>query len=165
MDFEAKHFAALRLMPPPILRAELARKAPRLNEVVRLAREFAVNKEAMARSYVEYNRSDIAIVRIKDGKVLNAIRSRDFPRIEPASGYAVPFDSAWHEAAELPGVPSPITTCEPDTWIPHGTCRSIEVRTEQVLIQASGYSMVLLHAEMSDAEDEVDSRGHHRNSL
>ena len=165
MEFEANHFAALLLMPPPILRAELARKAPSLNEVVRLAREFGVSKEAMARSYVEYNRSDLAIVRIKDGKVLNAIRSRDFPRIEPGSGYAVPSDSAWHDTKGLPGLPSPITICEPGTWIPHGACGSIEVLTEQVLIQASGYSMVLLNAEMSDADDEVDSRGHHRNSL
>jgi Zn-dependent peptidase ImmA (M78 family) len=47
MEFEANQFAAMLLMPPPILRAELARKVLSLDEVVRLARDFAVSREAI----------------------------------------------------------------------------------------------------------------------
>lgn len=159
MEFEANQFAALLLMPPPILRAELARKAPSLDEVVRLARNFAVSKEAMARSYVEYSREDIAIVRARNGKVLNAIRSRDFPRIEPGSGDPVPPDSVWHDARQVSGVPSSIGACEPDTWFSHSDCRTIEGLTEQVLHQAGGYAMILLHAELRDEDDHDGERG------
>ncbi len=159
MEFEANQFAALLLMPPPILRAELARKAPSLDQVVRLASEFAVSKEAMARSYVEYSRCDIAIVRIRNGKVLSAIRSRDFPRIEPGSGDAVPTDSSWHDIRQVPGVPSSISACEPDTWFSLSDCRSIDALTEQVLHQAGGYAMILLHVEMRDEDDHDGERG------
>lgn len=158
MEFEANQFAALLLMPPPILRAELASKVPSLDEIVRLARAFAVSKEAMSRSYVEYSRSDLAIVRTRNGKVLNAIRSRDFPRIEPGPGDAVPSESAWHHARQVPGVPSSIGACEPDTWFSHSDCRSIEALSEQVLHQAGGYAMILLHAEMRDEDDHDSER-------
>ena len=158
MEFEANQFAALLLMPPPILRAELARKAPSLDQVVRLASEFAVSKEAMARSYVEYSRCDIAIVRIRNGKVLSAIRSRDFPRIEPGSGDAVPTDSSWHDIRQVPGVPSSICACETDTWFSHSDCRTIEGLTEQVLHQAGGYAMILLHVEMRNEDDHDGER-------
>lgn len=158
MEFEANQFAALLLMPPPLLRAELARKAPSLDEVIRLARDFAVSKEAMARSYVEYNHSDIAIVRTRDGKVLNVIRSRDFPQIEPGTGDAVPSDSVWHDPRQVSGVPSPICPCEPDTWFAYSDRRSIEALTEQVLHQAGGYAMMLLHAEMRDEDDHDSER-------
>ena len=158
MEFEANQFAALLLMPPPILRAELARKAPSLDEVARLARHFAVSKEAMARSYVEYSRCDIAIVRIRNGKVLSAIRSRDFPRIEPGSGDAVPTDSSWHDIRQVPGVPSSICACETDTWFSHSDCRTIEGLTEQVLHQAGGYAMILLHVEMRNEDDHDGER-------
>ncbi len=155
-EFEANQFAAMLLMPPPILRTELGRKALSLDEVIRLARNFAVSKEAMVRSYVEYNRCDIAIVRTRNGKVLNAIGSRDFPRIEPSTGDAVPTDPVWHDPRQVPGVPSPISACEPDTWFAYYDCRSIEALTEQVLHQAGGYAMILLHAEMRD-EDSHDT--------
>jgi Zn-dependent peptidase ImmA (M78 family) len=158
MEFEANQFAALLLMPPPILRAELAGKVPSLDEIIRLARAFAVSKEAMARSYVEYSRCDIAIVRIRNGKVLNAIRSRDFPRIEPGPGDAVPSDSAWHDTRQVPGVPPPISACEPDTSFSHSDCRSIDALTEQVLHQAGDYAMILLHAEIRDEDDHDGER-------
>jgi IrrE N-terminal-like domain len=158
MEFEANQFAAMLLMLPPILRAELACKNPSLDEVIRLARDFAVSKEAMARSYAEYSRSDIAIVRTRNGKILNAIRSRDFPRIEPSPGDAVPTDSVWHNSRQVPGVPSPISPCEPDTWFAYSDSRLIEALTEQVLHQAGGYAMIFLHAEMRDEDDHDGER-------
>jgi Zn-dependent peptidase ImmA (M78 family) len=160
MEFEANQFAAMLLMPPPILRAELARNSPSLDEVVRLARDFAVSKEAMARSYVDYNRSDIAIVRTRNDKVLNAIRSRDFPRIEPGTGDTVPTDSVWHDPMQVPGVPSLISPCEPDTWFAYSDSRSIEALTEQVLHQAGGFAMILLHAELRDEDDHDSERSY-----
>jgi hypothetical protein len=112
----------------------------------------------LARSYVDYNRSDIAIVRTRNGKVLNAIRSRDFPRIEPGTGDAVPTDSVWHDSRQVPGVPSPISPCEPDPWFAYSDSRLIEALTEQVLHQAGGYAMILLHADMRDDEDHDSER-------
>ena len=154
MEFEANRFAALMLMPPPMLRPELARKAPSMAEVIRLAAEFEVSKEAMARSYVEYNRNDIAIVRVMDGNVLTSIRSKDIPWIEPRSGEPVPPDSHWHDISQIPGTLTPITSCEPDVWFAHKDCHKVHSLTEQVLVQAGGHSMILLHAELRDEDDD-----------
>ncbi len=154
MEYEANRFAALLLMPPPMLRTELARKAPSLGEVIRLAAEFAVSKEAMARSYVEYNRNDIAIARVRNGAILASIRSKDFPWIEPKSGEPVPPESLWHDISQIPGTLTQITNCEPDVWFAHKDCHKVQSLTEQVLVQAGGHSMILLQAELRDEDDD-----------
>lgn len=157
MEIEANRFSALLLMPPPVLRAELGHKAPSLDEVVRLALEFGVSKEAMARAYAEYNRAVIAIVRVHQGKLLAPFRSGSCPWIAPSVGDLVPHESAWHDGPRLQGTLSRATKCDPDMWFDERTCRSIDALTEQILIQAGDYSMIMLTLEMRDDEDDAGS--------
>jgi Zn-dependent peptidase ImmA (M78 family) len=98
MEAEANRFAALLLMPLPILRHELRRgRLPDLTERVRLARLFDVSKEAMARSYAEHHHEPVAVVIVRDGKVLRSYRkATSFPWIDAGSGSPVPAASTYH---------------------------------------------------------------------
>ena len=53
IEAEANRFAAALLMPPRAVRQAMTARHPDLAEVLRLAREFGVSKEAMARGYIE----------------------------------------------------------------------------------------------------------------
>ena len=43
--------------------------------------------------------------------------------------------------------------CDPESWLAERDCERTELLLEQVLGQASGYAMVLLHAELSELGD------------
>ena len=44
--------------------------------------------------------------------------------------------------------------CEPELWLSERDARTVDITTEQVLGQMNGFSLILLHAEMKDEEDE-----------
>jgi hypothetical protein len=61
----------LLLVPPPKFRKEAnATKDPDLQEIVRLARRYAVSKEVAGRAYVDYHEDPVAFVVTHNGKVL-----------------------------------------------------------------------------------------------
>ncbi len=76
MEVQANRFASLLLMPPPILRKALkACSDPDLQHIPKLARDFEVSKEAMARAYAEYHDESVAIIVIHHGKILRSYRN------------------------------------------------------------------------------------------
>ena len=155
MEAEANRFAALLLMPPPILRAELRKiRSPEVSDIVRLASLFGVSKDAMARAYVDNSRQALAIIVIRNGRLLRLCRNdRQFPWIDVALGMPVPQRSAYLDGIRNPGDVSPIEDCEPEVWLSSTSARKVEVMTEQVLEQKSGFALLMLHAEMSNGDD------------
>lgn len=106
----------------------------------------------MARSYVDAHRETLALLIVKDGRLVQAHRPDDFPWISPRIGEAVPTDSNANEHSLLPGQASQLEECEPETWLGSGAARKVELLSEQVLAQSDGWAMILLHAEGVDTD-------------
>lgn len=152
MEAEANRFAALLLMPVPLLRSELSRSRwPQVDDIVRLAKLFAVSKDAMARAYVDASREAVAIVVIKDATVLRHYRKDgNFPWIEVSPGMPVPAESIYHDGVRYAGEVSQTEDCPAEVWLGGSAARKIDNLTEQVLEQQNGYALLMLHAELRD---------------
>ena len=160
MEAEANRFAALLLIPPPVLRAELkAIRRPDVSDVARLAKVFDVSKDAMAQAYADYTREAVAIVVIRSGYVLRAYRNdANFPALAVWRGQPVPAGFL-AETIFQPGQISAVEECEPGLWVREPEDRTVETLTEQVLGQKQGYSLVMLVAELVDEEEFETRRG------
>lgn len=155
MEAEANRFAAQILMPPPLLRIEIGKeRAPEIESILRLARHFDVSREAMARTYVEAHREALAVVIMRNGKVLRSYRSKHFPWITASGGQPTSVGSIWHRAPPMVGEITDVEKCATEAWIGERDDRNIEMLTEQVLTQRDGFSMILLHAHLRDDEEE-----------
>ena len=156
IEAEANHFAALLLMPPPVLRARLRQiYRPDVADLVRLARKFDVSKDALARAYAEYSREAVAIVVIRDSRILRIYRSvRNFPWIDVSPGQSVPVGSSHHSGPRSSGHISPAQECEPTLWLSEADARKVETLTEQVLRQQDGFALLMLYAEMVDEDSD-----------
>jgi hypothetical protein len=154
-EAEANRFAALLLMPPPVLRAELQRiRRPDVTDIVRLAELFDVSKDALARAYAEYTREAVAIIVIRDGRICRSYRNeRNFPWLAISRGQSVPAGSVYHEAG-MRTAASSVEECEADLWLGEGDVRKVASMTEQVLHQQNGFALLMLQAELRDEEDE-----------
>jgi hypothetical protein len=159
MEAEANRFAALLLMPPPALRAELQRiRRPDVTDIVRLAKLFDVSKEAMARAYAEYSREAVAIVVIRNARVVRFHRNvRNFPFICVVPGGAVPTGSIYHAARLRPGEASSCEECDPGSWIGERGERNVTSLAEQVLAQSNGFALLMLLAETVDEVEDKDA--------
>lgn len=151
IEAEANRFASALLMPPRRLRSEMGR-APDLQDIIALAGQFGVSREAMARAYVEASREPIAVVILHRQTVKRVYRNSDFPWIDVRIGQQVPSCSV-ASAVRPPASMSELEECDPATWLSERDCRRTEMLLEQVMGQANEFSMVLLHAELSDPDD------------
>lgn len=156
MEIEANQFAAMLLMPPPMLRLQLRQLVqPSLPDLVRLAQVFDVSKEAMARSFVDYARQSLAVIVVRNGAVLWVYRnSRTFPWLDIKRGDPVPVDSVWHQRVLNPGDCTDLEECEAMTWLSSNEARKIEALTEQALGQRNGFGLIMLYAELRDEEGD-----------
>lgn len=157
MEAEANRFAAMLLMPPPVLRGELRQiYRPDVADLIRLARTFDVSKDALARAYAEYSREAVAIVVIRNDRILRIYRSaRNFPWIDASPGQSVPEGSIYHSEPRSPGRISAAEECEPVLWLGEADARKVECLTEQVLGQENGFALLMLHAEMADEDTDT----------
>ena len=157
MEAQANQFAALLLMPPHVLRSELAKAGiPDLAKFAKLADLFEVSKQALARQYVTYPREAIAIVQVREGKVIRSYRDpKKFPWIDVARNQQVPMGSRYHEAGPRPGSISDSVECQPELWLSADGARKVGAMTEQLLWQQNGYALIMLHADMIDDEDDT----------
>ena len=147
----ANRFAGQLLMPPTKLRRMMTAREPSLVEIVSLAEEFGVSKEAMARGFVEASRHMLAVIVTRHARFERVYRQPDvFPWIEPGRGAQVPFDSIAADNPPAAKAISEIAECDPDVWLPEYAARSVEALTEQVMSQAQGYAMVLLNADLGE---------------
>ena len=160
MEFEANQFAALLLMPPPLLRSELAKGGlPNLAKFVALAKLFDVSKQALAWQYVAYHHEAVAIVQTQHGRILDIYRKPGkFPWIESTRSQEAPRESMVHDTGGAPGTTSEIVDCIPELWLSADAARTVDSMTEQVLNQSDGFALVMLHAELRDEEDSARVR-------
>ena len=150
IEAEANRFAAELLMPASKLRPRFKSSEPDLSDVVRLANEFAVSKEAMVRRYVEAHPATAAVVILQRDRVQAIYRPDDFPWIDVNIGQTVPADSIARSHGLDPGTITELEECDPETWLGDYATKSVEVLCEQVLAQRQDYSTVLLHAELAE---------------
>jgi hypothetical protein len=155
-EAEANRFAALLLMPPPVLRAELQKiRRPDVADLVRLAKLFDVSKDALAQAYTGYSREAVAVIVIRDGRVARFYRNeRNFPWIGVARGQSVPAKSLYHAAVRPGATAAPAEECEADLWLGEAAARKVTSMTEQILHQQNGFALLMLHAELVDEDDE-----------
>lgn len=164
IEAEANRFAALLLMPPPLLRHELQQiRRPDVADIVRLAQLFDVSKDALARAYVDYSREAVAIVVIRHGVVARAYRNpKHFPWLAVSRGALVPGESVFHTGATPPADGSVVEQCQTDLWLGEADARKVESLTEQVLHQQNGYALLMLHADLRDEEEQDQPHSSHR---
>ena len=156
MEAEANRFAALLLMPPPLLRARLRlARRPRLEQLVDMAETFDVSRDAMARAYTEHHDEPVAVLICQHGKVLRTYRSSSMPWLAVRAGGRVSRRSSDSGAAlEIGSITEPVEA-DPDDWFEGHAARKVAGLTEQTLIQRDGFTMRLLHTELQDP-DETD---------
>lgn len=150
IEAEANRFAARFLMPPTRIRSELSFRQPDLREIVRLAGEFGVSREAMARGYIDAHGETLAVVMLRNGLIDRTYRGEEFPWIEPRYRQTAPADSISTGHDLQPGQFSEMEECDPETWLGDSGARKVEVLSEQIFAQQNGWATILLHAEMSD---------------
>ena len=150
IEAEANRFAAHLLMPPRKIRANLATPQPDLGEILRLADEFFVSKEAMARSYVDAHRETLALVFLHRGKITRFYKPDDFPFIDITIGTEAPEESIASDHGHAPTEISEMEECDPSTWLGEWSQRKVDMLSEQLLAQRDGHAMVLLHAELAE---------------
>lgn len=156
IEAEANRFAAALLMPQHRVRASTALCAPNLAEVVRLARDFDVSKEAMARACVEAHNEATAVLILRHGRIVRIYRDQaSLPWITSRIGQPAPAGSIADAHRLRPGELSEIEECEVDVWFSDRDAKRVEHLTEQMLGQRDGFAMLLLHAELVD-EDDVE---------
>jgi Zn-dependent peptidase ImmA (M78 family) len=155
MEAEANRFAALLLMPPPVLRAELQKiRRPDVGDIVRLAELFDVSKDALARAYADYTREAVAIIVIHKGRIARSYRNeKNFPWLAVSRGQSVPAESIYH-AGQPRAAPPPAEECDADLWLGEAEARRVASMTEQVLHQQNGFALLMLHAHLVDEDDE-----------
>jgi hypothetical protein len=124
-------------------------RKPDIADILTIAEQFQVSKEAAARSYVEYHEEAVAVIVVKDGMVLRSYKGRDFPFITAAYGKRIPVGSGF---CNRPENSSEMQECGADVWLdkPGTTVQ------EQICIQREGFAFILLWAETNE-EEEFDA--------
>lgn len=157
MEAEANQFAALILMPPPMLRPIMERfRDPDLAHVTQLKDMFDVSRDAASRAYAEFNNEPVAVVVVKDGEVARIYRQRDFPRMSVAYGQPVPRNSHFHVASKLATGPTVLREVGPEQWLESTWGQRMPALYEQVLFQQGGYAQILLWSEATTEDEDED---------
>lgn len=159
MEVEANRFAAGLLMPAHLVKRELAGACPDINEIARLARHFDVSLEAMARTYVDRHREEVAVAIVHKERVRRIYRRQTFPFIDATVGAGVPQASLYHRVKLNPGTTTAPEPADDHIWLGDISYRQEREMTEQVRIQRNGYALILLHvvAQRDDDEDGVET--------
>ena len=155
MEVEANRFSSLLLMPPPLLRPRL-KGDPNLNQLVKLASEFEVSKEAMARAYAFCHIELLAFVVTHNGIVRRIYRHPSFPYVAVDVGVPAPTRSGVTSAGRV----TDLRECLPDHWIRVERGRPAPKLYEQIIAQRNDYSMTMLWLEKAEdnSDDEVLDR-------
>jgi hypothetical protein len=158
MEVEANRFAALLLMPPPLLRARLREKRqPQLEKLVALAETFDVSKDAMARAFAEHHDEPVAVLIWRNGRLARCYRSATMPWLSVRIGdYATREQRGGLSAVAVGPITAP-SELDPHHWFDERSARQVLALTEQRMPQREEFVMQMLHAELRD-EDEPGDR-------
>lgn len=156
MEVEANRFASLILMPPKMVKADLAKSAePNISQIIRMASRYEVSKEAMGRAYAVFRPERLAIVHSKDGRLVRHYPGRNFPRLTLPRNAELPRQALLKRRAHSKGTPSDIEETDAGVWIDVRPGQISPPLYEQVLFQQSGFATTMLWLG-DDREDEQD---------
>ncbi|MEL7032227.1 MAG: ImmA/IrrE family metallo-endopeptidase [Pseudomonadota bacterium] len=152
MEVEANRFAAELLMPRKIVVPWIKKiREIDLSQVLSLATDYRVSKEAAARRFVELIDEPVAIVFSKDGLVRYWLNNEDFPSLVLRPHSPLPEGTVSAKFQNSPGSISQTEEASQESWLR----REVDgVLSEQVLLQRDGYRMTLLSCELEDVDDE-----------
>jgi IrrE N-terminal-like domain len=153
MEVEANRFSSLILIPPPILRSKL-KGDPSLEQLTKLASDFEVSKEAMARAYSSYHHEAIAFVVTENRIVRRIYKHLKFPYISIDFGKAAPKQSLISRNASTGRGITEIAECLPDLWINVERGKAAPKLYEQVMNQRDNFAMTMLWLEKENVDDE-----------
>jgi hypothetical protein len=154
MEVEANRFSSLILIPPPILRPKL-KGDPNFKQLMDLALEFEVSKEAMARAYATNHNEMLAFIVTENGIVRRISKHFKFPYVVIDIGKPAPEGSLVSRNAPKGGGISEITEGLPDHWINVKRGQPAPKLYEQVMKQRDNFAMTMLWLE-SENVDEAD---------
>lgn len=156
MEAQANEFAALMLMPPPLLRKVIGGfRDPNLGQAIDLAKQFDVSKEAAARAFANYHDEPVAVIVTKDGRIDRIYRNATrFPRLSVQPGDAVPKQSHLHHALKTKTDHSEPVTAAAEAWLESRWEQRLPDLYEQVHLQRNGFAMIMLWAEVAQDEEE-----------
>ncbi|WP_026789996.1 ImmA/IrrE family metallo-endopeptidase [Pleomorphomonas oryzae] len=156
MEVEANKFAALMLMPPPLLRPYLSRYGdPNIATVLRIHKDFEVSKDAAARAYTLYHGEPITMIVVHEGKVLRSYRALKAPRLSVEQGGLVPRSCIYWRTRGLTAI-SQLEEASSDQWLISEWGKRPPALYEQVLHQQEGYALLMLWPEFEEEDDEFD---------
>lgn len=144
-ESEANLFSIELLAPQRRLKPYL-RGTPELGQVVSMAEELDISREAAARRFVELHSADLAVVFCKDGKFVYGANGRDFPRLSLRKGEQCDLGKP------VTGAISDLDEVTAGDWL-HSPGRACEL-VAQTLWQADGYTTTLLRAEVPDDDGQ-----------
>ena len=157
MEVEANRFSALLLMPPPLLRPYISKPGdPDLSHVIAIHDDFEVSKDAAARAYAQYHDQPIALIVVKDGKVVRAYKNLKFPKLNVDQDDEIPKPSVYWRALKSQNALSEVTEIAPGQWLQSEWGKQLPDLYEQVLRQQMGYALILLWPELTEQDDEFD---------
>jgi Zn-dependent peptidase ImmA (M78 family) len=150
MEVEANLFAALLLMPPPILRAYLRGLGPDLGDLDKMTVEFGVSKDAAARAYCRHHLENIAVVVVKDGRLSRVYASPNFPSVIVPIGEPVPAGTAFHRPSLKLSASEFVRTLS-DSWIAVERGQRAPALFEQIHLQPNGFALIMLWLQISNS--------------
>jgi Zn-dependent peptidase ImmA (M78 family) len=157
MEVEANRFAALLLMPPPMLRAYLAKRGdPTLAHVDAIHDDFEVSKDSAARAYAQHHDEPIAVAVVQNGKVLRVYRHIKFPKLGLENGDAVPAGSTYWRALKAKTELTEISEILAGQWLASDWGKPLPELYEQVLLQRLGYALIMLWPEFPEEDEDSD---------
>ena len=158
MEVEANRFAALLLMPPPLLRPRLRQvRQPRIEQLVALAETFDVSKDAMARAFAEYNDEPVAVLIWRDGRLVRCYRSQSMPWLGVGLGDRATCEQLGPNTTVGVASVSDLAMVATETWFADRSARQVLELSEQRMPLRVGVILQMLHAELRD-EDESEDR-------
>lgn len=139
-ESEANSFA-IELLAPQSRLEPFLRGTQELRQVVAMAEQLDISREAAARRFVEMHSADLAVVFCKDSRFLYGVRGADFPRLSLRKGEQCDLGTPEGTISDFDEVPA-------EDWLESLPCRCELVA--QTLWQADGRSTTLLRAELDD---------------
>jgi len=95
-----------------------------------------------------------AVVVVNNGQVLRIYRHPNFPRLCVEKGGQVPEHSLLRQPGHQRNVPSAIAEARPGEWLQSDWGKPLPELCEQIFLQRDGFALIMLSAEVADADEE-----------
>lgn len=150
MEQQANEFAAELLMPSKAIANFIRQNGDAdIGNILFLAEQHEVSREAAARRYIPRVDEPAAIVFSQNGKIRYIKPNEYFPRLSVRGGQLVPNNSVSSLSQAEIGEVSDAIEVDPAMWVANDQGVAL---FEQTLAQRNGYRMTLLTAEIEEVE-------------